>query len=244
MHHAFSVGDVIGLDERRRLFRRGPEGLEPVTLWLGVEGLPKKKRPTADTFQDANARVPACGPAALPPDAGGGRAPIVSANPGRGCCVFADVLADAGPPVEDVAGITARCLECSATGRPGYGRRRRTSTCCGPAARRSGAGVPDAGCGRRSPPDPDPRACPIAPEMGRRRCGPAVPFGGYTDAEWQRAITLLRRDVRVSRGSDPCRSASAGPLPARCRPGSRERWGSSWRCSTRHPPWHAGNRSW
>lgn len=54
--HQLSV-DVLGPDERRRLFRRAPGGVEPVALWLRVDGLPKKAHGWQDTFQDANARV-------------------------------------------------------------------------------------------------------------------------------------------------------------------------------------------
>lgn len=49
--------DVLGPDERRRLFRRSSGGLEPVALWLRVDGLPKRAHGWEDTFQHANARV-------------------------------------------------------------------------------------------------------------------------------------------------------------------------------------------
>jgi hypothetical protein len=51
--------DVIGPDERRRLFRRTPQGLEPLALWLAAGGLPKRPYGWEDTFQAANARVAA-----------------------------------------------------------------------------------------------------------------------------------------------------------------------------------------
>jgi hypothetical protein len=49
--------DAIGPDERRRLFRRVAGGLEPLSLWLGIDGMPKKAHGWEDTFGDANARV-------------------------------------------------------------------------------------------------------------------------------------------------------------------------------------------
>jgi integrase len=49
--------DVIGPDERRSLFRRTPHGLEPLAVWLGVDGLPKKAHGWEDTFQAANERI-------------------------------------------------------------------------------------------------------------------------------------------------------------------------------------------
>lgn len=50
--------DAVGPDERRRLFRRTADrGLEPVALWLGTDGMPKKAHGWEDTFGDANARV-------------------------------------------------------------------------------------------------------------------------------------------------------------------------------------------
>ncbi|MGH3533183.1 MAG: site-specific integrase [Pseudonocardiaceae bacterium] len=51
--------DVIGPDERRLLFRRTPQGLEPLSLWLTPGGLPKKVYGWEDTFQAANTRVAA-----------------------------------------------------------------------------------------------------------------------------------------------------------------------------------------
>jgi hypothetical protein len=55
---ALSV-DVAGPEERRLLFRRTPQGLEPLALWLAPGGLPKKAHGWEDTFQAANARVSA-----------------------------------------------------------------------------------------------------------------------------------------------------------------------------------------
>ncbi len=49
--------DVIGPDERRLLFRRTPQGLEPLALWLVPGGLPKKAHGWEDTFQAANQRI-------------------------------------------------------------------------------------------------------------------------------------------------------------------------------------------
>lgn len=48
---------MAGPDERRLLFRRTPQGLEPLALWLTPGGMPKKAHGWEDTFQAANARV-------------------------------------------------------------------------------------------------------------------------------------------------------------------------------------------
>ncbi|MFJ3216103.1 site-specific integrase [Kitasatospora sp. NPDC086801] len=49
--------DVLGPDGRRLLFRRTPQGLEPLWLWLAPNGLPKKPYGWEDTFQAANERI-------------------------------------------------------------------------------------------------------------------------------------------------------------------------------------------
>jgi integrase len=49
--------DVLGVDERRRLFRRTPTGLEPLWLWLAPDGLAKKPYGWEDTFSAANRRI-------------------------------------------------------------------------------------------------------------------------------------------------------------------------------------------
>ena len=49
--------DVLGPDERRLLFRRTPQGLEPLWLWLAPNGLPKKPYGWEDTFDAANGRI-------------------------------------------------------------------------------------------------------------------------------------------------------------------------------------------
>ncbi|MFE9899058.1 hypothetical protein [Streptomyces achromogenes] len=49
--------DVIGPDQRRLLFRRTPNGLEPLAIWLSHDGLPKKVGGWEDTFRDANERI-------------------------------------------------------------------------------------------------------------------------------------------------------------------------------------------
>src|SRR5260370_4669761 len=49
--------DVVGADERRRLFRRTPAGLEPLAGGLGPGGVPKKAPGRADTFAPAQRRV-------------------------------------------------------------------------------------------------------------------------------------------------------------------------------------------
>ena len=57
--------DVIGPDERRRRSAGGPDGLEPVALWLGVDGLPKKAAgTTAGTGPPAPAAARQSRPAA------------------------------------------------------------------------------------------------------------------------------------------------------------------------------------
>ncbi|MFD8459237.1 integrase [Streptomyces antimycoticus] len=49
--------DNLAPDERRLLFRRTPRGLEPLWVWLSVNGLPKKPHSWEDTFDAANRRV-------------------------------------------------------------------------------------------------------------------------------------------------------------------------------------------
>lgn len=49
--------DVLAPDERRLLFRRVPGGLEPLAVWLAVDGLPKKASGWEDTFAAANERI-------------------------------------------------------------------------------------------------------------------------------------------------------------------------------------------
>ncbi|MEV5449529.1 site-specific integrase [Streptomyces sp. NPDC052535] len=49
--------DVLGPDERLRLFRMTPNGLEPLAVWLSHNGLPKKAGGWEDTFRDANERI-------------------------------------------------------------------------------------------------------------------------------------------------------------------------------------------
>lgn len=56
--------EVLGPDERRRLFRRTESGLEPLWLWLGTDGMPKRPQGWHDTFAAANARVAAAWEAA------------------------------------------------------------------------------------------------------------------------------------------------------------------------------------
>jgi integrase len=51
--------DAVGPDERRLLFRRTAQGLEPAALWLTPGGMPKKAYGWEDTFQAANERVAA-----------------------------------------------------------------------------------------------------------------------------------------------------------------------------------------
>jgi hypothetical protein len=48
--------NVVGPDERRLLFRRTPQGLEPLALWLSADGIPKIHS-WQDTIQAANARI-------------------------------------------------------------------------------------------------------------------------------------------------------------------------------------------
>ncbi|WP_327295475.1 MULTISPECIES: integrase [unclassified Streptomyces] len=49
--------DELSPDDRRLLFRRNPQGLEPLWVWLSVNGLPKKPHSWEDTFDAANRRV-------------------------------------------------------------------------------------------------------------------------------------------------------------------------------------------
>lgn len=49
--------DELPPDERRLLFRRTPQGLEPLWVWLSVNGLPKKPHSWEDTFDAANRRI-------------------------------------------------------------------------------------------------------------------------------------------------------------------------------------------
>jgi integrase len=53
--------DVLTADERARIFRAGPGGLEPVALWLSEDGLPRDAHSWADTFDTANERVARAG---------------------------------------------------------------------------------------------------------------------------------------------------------------------------------------
>ncbi|MEG3629630.1 site-specific integrase [Streptomyces poriticola] len=49
--------DGLSPDDRRLLFRRTPQGLEPLWVWLSVNGLPKKPHSWEDTFDAANRRI-------------------------------------------------------------------------------------------------------------------------------------------------------------------------------------------
>jgi integrase len=49
--------EVLGADERRRLFRRTEAGLEPLWVWLAADGIPKRPSGWEDTFAAANGRV-------------------------------------------------------------------------------------------------------------------------------------------------------------------------------------------
>jgi len=49
--------DVLTLALRMRLFREGPDGLEPLWLWLNDDGTPRPKQAWHKTFARANARV-------------------------------------------------------------------------------------------------------------------------------------------------------------------------------------------
>jgi hypothetical protein len=44
-------------DDRQRLFKRTEKGLEPLSLWLNNNGLPRSKRAWSKVFANANARV-------------------------------------------------------------------------------------------------------------------------------------------------------------------------------------------
>ncbi len=49
--------DLIAPEERLRLFRQAPDGLEPLAVWLGNDGMPKQAHSWEKTFQAANARI-------------------------------------------------------------------------------------------------------------------------------------------------------------------------------------------
>ncbi len=51
----------VGPQDRLRLFRRTPQGLEPVALWLNEDGLPRDGHGWHHTFDTANARVASLG---------------------------------------------------------------------------------------------------------------------------------------------------------------------------------------
>ncbi|GLP73563.1 integrase [Mycobacterium antarcticum] len=49
--------DALGPSTRMRLFRQGPQGLEPLWLWLNHDGSPRPKHAWYKTFDRANARA-------------------------------------------------------------------------------------------------------------------------------------------------------------------------------------------
>ena len=49
--------DLIAPEERLRLYRQAPDGLEPLAVWLGNDGMPKQAHSWEKTFQAANARI-------------------------------------------------------------------------------------------------------------------------------------------------------------------------------------------
>ncbi|GAB2923491.1 integrase [Streptomyces mayteni] len=49
--------DVLGPEERGLLFRQSAEGLEPLAVWLGVNGLPMRAHSWEKRFSEANKRV-------------------------------------------------------------------------------------------------------------------------------------------------------------------------------------------
>ena len=49
--------DALGPSTRMKLFRRGPDGLEPMWMWLNHDGIPRPKHSWYKTFDRANARV-------------------------------------------------------------------------------------------------------------------------------------------------------------------------------------------
>lgn len=53
--------DTLAPKARRRLFREGARGLEPVALWLNEDGLPRDPHGWEKTFQRANERVAKAG---------------------------------------------------------------------------------------------------------------------------------------------------------------------------------------
>jgi integrase len=53
--------NAIGPKGRRRLFRSNPTGLEPVSLWLNEDGMPRDPHGWHHTFDTANARIAGLG---------------------------------------------------------------------------------------------------------------------------------------------------------------------------------------
>jgi hypothetical protein len=49
--------DVLGPEERLRLFRATDAGLEPLAVWLGNDGMPNQAHSWEKTFQTANTRI-------------------------------------------------------------------------------------------------------------------------------------------------------------------------------------------
>src|SRR5260370_28342886 len=63
--------DLIAPEERLRLFRKTPDGLEPLAVWMGNDGMPKQAHTWEETFHMANApltrpRAPPHAPAPAP----------------------------------------------------------------------------------------------------------------------------------------------------------------------------------
>lgn len=53
--------NAVGPESRRRLFRRTPQGLEPLVVWLNEDGLPRDPHGWQHTFTAANARIAGLG---------------------------------------------------------------------------------------------------------------------------------------------------------------------------------------
>jgi integrase len=68
--------DLIAPEERLRLFRKTPDGLEPLAVWLGNDGMPKQAHSWEKTFQMANARIARAWAAAHGKDPAGAECPL------------------------------------------------------------------------------------------------------------------------------------------------------------------------
>lgn len=81
--------DVLGPQERLRLFRETEHGLEPLAVWLSVDGLPHRAHSWENTFRGLPRRGHARGGPGLTTwrrSSGRGEPPSVRCGLGRTCC--------------------------------------------------------------------------------------------------------------------------------------------------------------